>query len=163
MADAPLPELARSLRALGAAGSPAAESAYAAVLGPLLDARARAAAGDASEALSALRGGALAARIESRVAQIAGAGQPDAARARARAARARELLEPLQRELAALDRLATAVRRPDTSSPEWAAWIAALRRVFAAADEGCRALARLLDEPAERPPAGRRWFGRKRQ
>jgi hypothetical protein len=154
-----LPELARSLRVFGAPRDAASEAAHSAVFTPLLDARARAATGDVEVALSALRGEALAVRIEARVADAAEAGEGDPARARARGARARELLEPLRTELRALDALAVTARGVNPTSPSWDAWVAQLRRVFASADDACRALARLLAEPAS-PPAARRWFGR---
>jgi hypothetical protein len=111
-------------------------------------------------ALSALRGETLAVRIAARAAEVASAGQTDAAHARARAARAGELVEPLRAELAVLDRHAAATRGRSVDSQEWSAWVVQLRRVFASADDACRALDRLLsDAPsAAKPP--RRWFGR---
>jgi hypothetical protein len=153
-----LPELARSLRTFGAPRDAAGEAAHAAVFVPLLDARARATTGDMEVALSALRGEALGVRIEARVADAAESGESDPARARARGARARELLEPLRRELRALDALATTARDADLTSPQWEAWVAQLRRVFTAADDACRAITRLLAEPTA--PPTRRWFGR---
>jgi hypothetical protein len=155
-----LPELARSLRAFGAPRDAAAEAAHSAIFSPLLDARARAGLGDVEVALSALRGEALAVRIEARVVEAAAAGQPDPARARARAARATELLEPLRAALVTLDALATHARGGTTGSEPWQSWISQLRRVFASADDACRALARLLAEPAGAPKPSRRWFGR---
>jgi hypothetical protein len=154
-----LPELARSLRTFGAPRDAAGDAANDAIFSPLLEARARAELGDVEAALSALRGGPLGTRIEARVTQAAAVAEHDPARARARAARASELVEPLVAELAALDALATGARGGTTDSPGWAAWVAQLRRVFASADDACRALARLLAEPAAdaRPP--RRWFG----
>jgi hypothetical protein len=154
-----LPELARSLRVFGAPRDAADEAAHSAVFAPLLDARARATTGDVEVALSALRGEALGVRIEARVADAAESGESDPARARARGARARELLEPLRRELRALDVLAVKARGVGPTSPEWEAWVAQLRRVFSSADDACRALARLLAEPTETAPA-RSWFGR---
>ena len=154
-----LPELARSLRTFGAPRDAAGEAAHSAVFVPLLDARARATTGDVEVALSALRGEALGVRIEARVADAAEAGESDPARARARGARARELLEPLRRELRALDTLAVKARGADLTSPEWDAWVAQLRRVFTSADDACRAITRLLAEPVA-PAAVRRWFGR---
>jgi hypothetical protein len=154
-----LPELARSLRTLGAPRDAAGEAAHSAVFAPLLDARARATTGDVEVALSAMRGEALGVRIEARVADAAESGESDPARARARGARARELLEPLRRELRALDVLAAKARGVSPSSPDWEAWVAQLRRVFSSADDACHALARLLAEPTEMAPA-RSWFGR---
>lgn len=154
-----LPEVARSLRAFGAPRDAAADAANAAIFGPLLDARARAGLGDVEVALSALRGETLAVRIRTRVADAAAVGQREPAAARARAARAAELLEPLLAELASLDRLAVTARGGTTHAPAWRAWVGQLRRVFASADDGCRALATLLAEPAEKEHA-RHWFGR---
>jgi hypothetical protein len=155
-----LPELARSLRAFGAPHGGAEETAHAAIFGPLLDARARAGLGDVEVAISALRGETLAVRIAARVTEAASAGQSDAARARARAARAGELIDPLRAELSRLDLLAVAARGGALESEEWRAWVLQLRRVFTSADDACRGLARLLAEvPAEGKPA-RRWFRR---
>jgi hypothetical protein len=155
-----LPELARSLRSFGAPRGAAGEAAHSAIFAPLLDARARAGLGDVEAALSALRGETLAVRIAARAAEVASAGQTDAAHARARAARAGELVEPLRAELSRLDGLAAAARGRSTDSDEWRAWVAQLRRVFASADDACRALDRMLSEaPADVKPA-RRWFGR---
>jgi hypothetical protein len=153
-----LPELARSLRAFGAPRDAAGEAAHSAVFVPLLDARARATTGDVEVALSALRGEALGVRIEARVADAAEAGESDPARARARGARARELLVPLRQDLRTLDALAVKARGSGPDSPEWSAWVAQLKRVFTAADDACRGIARLLSEPAA-PLPERRWFG----
>ena len=155
-----LPELARSLRAFGAPRDAAADAAHTAIFAPLLDARARADLGDVEAALSALRGEALAVRIEARVAEAAAAGQREPARARARAARATELLEPLRADLAALDAFAGQARGGSAESASWQNWVAQLRRVFASADDACRELAHLLGEPVGAVPAPRRWFGR---
>lgn len=155
-----LPELARSLRAFGAPRDAAADAANTAIFAPLLDARARAALGDVEAALSALRGEALAVRLQSRVAEAAALGQREPAAARARSARAAELLEPLLAELASLDRLAAKARGGSTDAPAWQEWVAQLRRVFASADDACRALARLLGESAEKQARARHWFGR---
>lgn len=143
-----LPELARSLRAFGASRDAASDAAQAAIFAPLLDARARAATGDADVALSVLRGEALATRIEGCVAAAAEATEHDAARRRARAARARALVEPLRAELRALDALSARARMGGVESAEWRAWVEQLRRAFSAADDACRALAHLLAEPA---------------
>jgi hypothetical protein len=155
-----LPELARSLRAFGAPHGAAGEAAHSAVFGPLLDARARAGLGDVEAALSALRGETLAVRIAARAAEVASIGQTDPAHARARSARAGELIEPLRAELSRLDALAASARGGSTESEGWSAWVAQLRRVFASADDACRGLSRLLSEmPADVKPA-RRWFRR---
>lgn len=159
--EARLPELARSLRALGAAHGAAAESAHAAVFGPLLDARALAATRGLDEARAAFRGQALAARIVARAADAAREGELDAASARARVALAREALEPLRDALLALDTL-VAPRVADAttpSSPVTTEWQAHLRRIFRIADEACVALTRVLAEHEE-APVRRGWFGR---
>ena len=158
----PLPELARSLRALGASRGESGDAAHAAVFGPLLDARAMAATTDEEGALSAIRGELLAARIRSRVDEVAQANAGDAASGRARTSRARELLEPLAKSLAALDVIGARARGKGGDSAEWSEWVAALRRVFAVADDACRGVARLLEEPvaSEQP---KRWFRRPRR
>ncbi len=155
-----LPELARSLRAFGAVRGATGEAAHSAIFGPLLDARARAGLGDVEVALSALRGETLAVRIAARSAEVASAGQSDAAHARARSARAGELIEPLRAELFRLDALAASARGGSAESDEWRAWVAQLRRVFASADDACRALDRLLAEAAPEAGPTRRWFRR---
>jgi hypothetical protein len=154
-----LPELARSLRSLGAPRDAAGDAAHDAIFAPLLDARARAELGDVEAALSALRGAPLGTRIAARVAQVAAMGEPDPARARARTARASELIETLLEELAALDALAAPARGGEVDSPAWRTWVAQLRRVFTSADDACRAFARLLAEPSSHAKTARRWFG----
>ena len=155
-----LPELARSLRAFGAPRDAAGERAHAAIFGPLLDARARAGLGDVEAALSVLRGETLAVRIAARATEAASVGQADAAHARAHAARAAELMEPLRADLMKLDVLASGARGAAAGSAGWNAWVAQLRRVFASADDACRALTRLLGEqPVVVTPASR-WFRR---
>jgi hypothetical protein len=159
--EARLPELARSLRALGAAHGAAAESAHAAVFGPLLDARALAAMRSLDDACAVFRGQALAARIVARAADAAREGALDAASARARVARAREALEPLRSALLALDTLAAprAADATSASSSVTAEWQAHLLRIFRIADEACVALTRVLAD-REEGPVRRSWFGR---
>ncbi len=154
------PEVARSLRAFGAPRDAAGDAAHTTIFSPLLDARARAGLGDVEMALSALRGEALAVRIQARVAELASAEQTDEARARARAARASELLDSVLSELTKLDIAAASARGGTTDSAGWQSWVAQLRRVFAAADDACRALARLLAEAPSGAPPARGWFGR---
>lgn len=156
-----LPELARSLRALGTARGAAAESAHGAVFGPLLDARARAAVDGLDGALAAFRGQALGARITARATEAARATESDTARGRARVALAREALEPLRDALYLLDALAPSHAAGETmsSSSPAAAWTAQLARVFRLADEACVELTRVLgDRDVDAPPRG--WFGR---
>jgi hypothetical protein len=159
--DLHLPELARSLRVFGAAHGAAAESAHAAVFGPLLDARVLAATDGFVGALSAFRGQALGARIVARAADAAREGELDPARARARVAQAREAVEPLRTALRELDALAPAPSAVVRSSPQGAAWLAQLTCVFRSADDVCMALARVLGEPVS--GATRGWFGRRRR
>ena len=157
MPDRPhLPELARSLRALGAVHGMAGECAHAAVFGPLLDARAHAASGDWNDTLSAFRGQALGARIVARAADAARKEETDPAHGRARAARAREAVEPLRDALHVLDTLTPDAQ--EFSASATTAWTSQLARVFRVADDACRALTIVLGEPVEIPPPG--WFGR---
>jgi hypothetical protein len=155
-----LPELARSLRSFGAPRDAAGEAAHTAIFAPLLDARARAGLGDVEAALSALRGEPLAMRIAARVSETASAGQMDPARGRARAARASEMIEPLVGELTVLDALAAKARGGSSDSVAWSAWVGQLRRVFATADDACRAVAGLLAERVVDATPSRRWFRR---
>jgi hypothetical protein len=159
--DAQLPELARSLRTFGAAHGAAAEAAHAAIFGPLLDARALAAARGYEGAMTVVRGQALAARIIARAAEAARDGEADPARARARVARAREALEPLREALRTLDTLLPAPAADDEirGVSAAAAWTTHLARAFRIADEACVALTRVLAEH-EDVVVRRRWFGR---
>lgn len=160
MADASepmLPELARSLRTLGRPADAAAVAAHAAIFAPLLEARQRATRAGAADAVAALRGAPLAARIEALVRAAAATGIQDPASARARVARAHDLLEPLRVDLLALDGTAADAASAGEGTAAWAIWVGGLRSVFAAADRVCAELAPLL---AERPPAavtGVRW------
>lgn len=98
--------------------------------------------------MSVFRGQALAARIVSRAGEAAREGQADAARARARVARAREALEPLGEALRALDALlpmSGANARGDTMLAA-TEWMTQLARTFRIADEACVALTRVLAE-----------------
>ena len=157
MPDAPiLPELARSLRSLGAQHDAAAEAAHAAIFLPLLDARARAAGASMEAVLAALRGDALSARVEAGAVDAAVQGVDQPAQARALSALTGELMEPLRAALLSLDALAPAARDDATG---WDAWVAQLRRVFVSADVACQALARLLADRAA-TVASPRWFER---
>ena len=156
-----LPELARSLRALGAVHGASAESAHTAVFVPLLDARRIAETEGMAGALSAFRGHALGARIVARAAEAARVGELDAARARARMARAREAVEPLRAALSQLDAAVPSADRPSSAAPDTQAWLAQLTRVFRCADEACQALTLVLAEPVDAEPRG--WMGRLRR
>jgi hypothetical protein len=162
MPDASLPELARSLRALGAARDPATEAAHDAIFAPLIAARVRAARAEGHDIVHSFHGVALFEAIDRGVLAAASIGTDNPAVARARSASARDAIDPLRLALASLDAGAQAAVAAGPTSPEWDAWIAALRRAFAAADEACGRLARVLAEP---PPtdgdAG--WFRRLRR
>ncbi len=151
-----LPELARSLRTLGAPHDAAAVAAHTAVFTPLLDARASAATSDADGAQAALRGSALAARIGAQVVDAAQGDITDPAHARAKMAEADEIMEPLRAALLALDE---AVVGAIPGSEAWDRWVAQLRRVFTTADVACGQLAALLRRE-DHAPVARRWFER---
>src|SRR5215212_5431887 len=116
-----LPELARSLRSLGAQRDVAADAAHAAVFVPLLEARARAGHGSLDKMLAALRGESLAARIEVLAIAAATEGVVDPARARALTARTGELLDALKASLHGLDERAKMVKVDDGA---WDGWVA---------------------------------------
>lgn len=164
MADTPspfaLPELGRSLRSLGSTREPCAEHAHAAVFGPLLDARAVAAeAATSAELLHAFRGRPIAARMERLVTEAAQAGVREPAVARARAARAMELMEPVLAALAELDARASELKHPSIRIDEYSPFVAQLRSVFAAADAACGHLAQVLAEQSAQPEKGWRRRG----
>jgi hypothetical protein len=157
--DPSFPELARSLRSLGAARDAASQAAHDAIFTPLIDARVRAAHAGEGEVVGIFSGIVLSEQIERGVVEAAIAGAEPAALARARAASARELIEPLRAALAALDDCAAAATLAGLASPEGNAWLAGLRRVFGAADDACTHLARLLSSPRSAEQPSRRWFG----
>jgi len=155
--DASLPEMARSLRALGASRDRATESAHDAIFTPLLEARVRASRLSGRDVVGALRGATVAEQIERGVVSAAVEGVEQPAVARARASEARELIHTVRDALMALDDRATGARSAGPGTAEWDAWLAALRAVFAAADEACNHLARLLAVPP-RVKERSRWF-----
>jgi hypothetical protein len=161
MPDPSLPELARSLRALGAARDPATEAAHDAIFAPLIAARVRAARAEGRDVVHSFHGATLLESIERGVNAAAAVGTQSSAVARARSAAARDAIEPLRSALGALDERAAAAAATGAHSPEWGSWIAALRRAFAAADEACGHLARVLAEPPREEGNGR-WFSRYR-
>jgi hypothetical protein len=161
MPDSSLPELARSLRSLGAARDPATEAAHDAIFAPLIAARVRAARAEGRDVVHSFRGATLLEAIERGVSAAAAVGTESSAVARARSAAARDAIEPLRKALVALDEGAAAASTAGVHSPEWATWIAALRRAFTAADEACGQLARVLAEPPRQEGNGR-WFSRYR-
>jgi len=157
MPDAPLlPELGRSLRSLGAQHEPCAEASHAAIFVPLLDARARATDRSKEFMLASLKGSTLTARIEALVAAAAVQGLEQPALARAVSAQSTELMEPLRRALAELDRAASSALHSDAA---WDEWVARLRAVFVSADVACQSLTKLLEGRPTRsaPPS---WFKR---
>ncbi|MEO8333886.1 MAG: hypothetical protein ABI664_02875 [bacterium] len=157
MPDAPLlPELARSLRSLGAQRDACAEASHAAIFIPLLHARSRAAEGSKATVLAALRGSALAARIEAQAVDAAVQGIEQPALARALTAQSGELMEPLHRALVSLDEAAESALDTDAA---WEGWVSRLRAVFATADVACQALARLI-ATRQTQTAAPRWFER---
>jgi len=161
MPDPSLPELARSLRSLGAARDPATEAAHDAIFAPLIAARVRAARAEGRDVVHSFHGATLLEAIERGVTAAAAVGVESPAVIRARSAAARDAIEPLRAALRTLDEGAVDAATGGVHSAEWARWIAALRRAFVAADESCSHLARVLAEPAREESNGR-WFGRHR-
>ena len=161
MPDASLPELARSLRSLGAARDPATEAAHDAIFAPLIAARVRAARAEGRDVVHSFNGATLLESIERGVNAAAAAGTDSPAFARARSAAGRDAIEPLRAALRALDDSAAAAAAEGAQSPEWDHWIEALRLTFAAADEACGHLARVLAEPPREERNGH-WFRRRR-
>ena len=161
MPDGSLPELARSLRSLGAARDPATEAAHDAIFAPLIAARVRAARCEGRDVVHSFHGATLLEAIERGVSAAAVAGTESPALARARSAAARDALEPLRTALQSLEEGAAAAAMGGAQSPEWDRWIDALRLTFAAADEACGHLARVLAEPAREERNGH-WFRRRR-
>ena len=158
MPDPSLPELARSLRSLGAARDPATAAAHDAIFAPLIAARVRAARAEGRDVVHSFSGATLLEAIERGVNAAAAVGTESSAVARARSAAARDAIEPLRAALRTLDEGAAQASKGDSHSPEWARWITALRRAFVAADESCSHLARVLAEPPREELNGR-WFG----
>jgi hypothetical protein len=149
MPDPILPELARSLRTLGAARGPAAQAAHDAIFPPLIAARLRASRAEGPDVVHSLHGATLAELIERAVVASATAGTTLPAMARARSAHARDLLDPLRRALAELDSRAPGAIAEGSASQAWNEWLDALRHTFEAADAACRALSDLLAQPSE--------------
>jgi hypothetical protein len=160
MPDGSLPELARSLRALGAARDPATAAAHDAIFAPLIAARVRAAHAEGRDVVHSFHPSALLEAIDRAVSSAASNGTDNAAVARARSASARDAIDPLRLALEALAAPAEAAALAGPASREWEAWIATLRRAFTAADEACGRLARVLAEPAPRD-GDASWFRRR--
>jgi hypothetical protein len=161
MPDGELPELARSLRSLGAARDPATQAAHDAIFPPLIAARVRASRAEGRDVVHAFNGAALREQIERAVTAAATLGTTSPAMARARSARARDLLGPLQAAFAMLDEDGRAAATASPGSEPWEVWVESLRRAFAAADEVCGQLSYVLAEPPAEPEE-RGWFGRRR-
>ena len=154
-----LPELARSLRTLGASADAASVAAQQAIFRPLLNARARAAdASDVAAVLASFAGAAILAQVQLAAERAATSGVLDPRRARARSAAAFETIELLGDRLTRLDSLAASVL---DVGPHWDAWVAQLRLVFTSADEACSALALVITESAVARPDRRGWFARR--
>ncbi|HTK47830.1 MAG TPA: hypothetical protein VL328_07625 [Gemmatimonadaceae bacterium] len=160
--ELPLPELLRSLRTLGAARDAASQAAHDAIFAPLIAARLRASHAEWRDVVRSLHGATLAESIERASVAAATTGTMQPAMARARSARARDLLDPLRDALAALDDRAGAALDAGTESREWRDWLDALRHAFATADDACRQLARLLATPPDEG-ARLRWYERRRR
>lgn len=161
MPEPSLPELARSLRSLGAARDPATEAAHDAIFAPLIAARVRASRAEGPDVVHSFHGATLLEAIERAVNAAAAAGTVNPAVARARSAAGRDAIEPLRTALRALDDRGPAAATAGPRSPEWTGWIDSLRRAFASADESCTHLARVLAEPTPEEGNGR-WFRRSR-
>src|SRR3954464_6414576 len=147
MPDGELPELARSLRSLGAARDQATQAAHDAVFAPLIAARVRASRSEGRDVVHAFHGASLGEQIERAVMAAATLGTTNPSVARARSARARDALGPLRTALLALDERGAAAASTSPGSESWEVWLASLRRAFAAADDVCGPLAQMLAEP----------------
>ena len=161
MPDGELPELARSLRSLGAARDPATQAAHDAIFPPLIAARVRASRAEGRDVVHAFNGASLGEQIERAVTAAATLGTTQPSVARARSARAKDLLAPLLAAFAQLDEQGREAAGASPGSEPWEAWVDALKRAFVAADEVCGQLARVLAEPPTEPEE-RSWFGRRR-
>jgi hypothetical protein len=161
MPDGELPELARSLRSLGAARDAATQAAHDAIFPPLIAARVRASRAEGRDVVHAFSGASLGEQIERAVTVAATLGTTQPSVARARSARAKDLLAPLQAAFARLDEQGREAAGASPGSEPWEAWVDSLKRTFAAADEVCGQLARVLAEPPAEPEE-RGWFGRRR-
>ena len=162
MPDGELPELARSLRSLGAARDAATQAAHDAIFPPLIAARVRASRAQGRDVVHAFNGAALREQIERAVTAAATLGTVHPSVARARSARARDALGPLQAAFATLDDQGREAAAASPGSEPWEAWVESLRRTFATADEVCGRLARVLAEPAAEQEE-RGWFRRRRE
>jgi len=162
MPDRELPELARSLRSLGAARDQATQAAHDAIFPPLIAARVRASRAEGRDVVHAFHGASLLEQIERAATAAACVGTTHSSVARARSARARDALAPLRSAFALLDERGREAESAPPGSESWETWIESLRRAFAAADDVCGRLANVLAEPPTERDEGN-WFGRLRR
>ena len=159
MPDSELPELARSLRSLGAARDQATQAAHDAIFPPLIAARVRASRAEGRDVVHAFHGASLLEQIERAAVAAACVGTTQSSVARARSARARDAIAPLRPAFTLLDERGRQAESASPGSEPWEAWIESLRRAFATADDVCGRLASVLAEPPLEPEEGS-WFGR---
>jgi hypothetical protein len=162
MPDSELPELARSLRSLGAARDQATQAAHDAIFPPLIAARVRASRAEGRDVVHAFHGASLLEQIERAATAAACVDTTQSSVARARSARARDAIAPLRPALALVDERGRQAESARTGSEPWEAWIESLRRAFATADDVCSRLASVLAEPPAERDEGN-WFGRLRR
>ena len=161
-----IPEMTRSLRALGA-GSLAAGEEHDRFFGPLLEARLLAERAPNLVALrAAFDAAALRAAIEQVIADIAAERYPaEAGERRALAAELTDNARDLFARLAELERAESALGACDDSERfvRWREWSAVLRNVFRSADESWIVIHPVLsDDRRGAPSFWRRLFGRKK-
>lgn len=162
-----IPEMTRSLRALGA-GSLAAGEEHDRFFGPLLEARLIAERAPNQGALrAAFDAGALRAAIEQVIADIAAERYPsEAGERRALAAELSDHAHELFARIATLERAEAALGASDDSERfvRWREWSAALRDVFRSADSSWIEIHPVLSEDRRgRPSFWKRMFSRKKQ
>jgi hypothetical protein len=162
-----IPEMTRSLRALGS-GSLAAGEEHDRFFGPLLEARLIAERAPNLVALrAAFDAGALRAAIEQVIADIAAERYPrEAGERRALSAELSDHAHELFARLAELERAEAALGASDDSERfvRWRAWSAVLRDVFRSADSSWIEIHPVLSEDRRGQPSfWKRLFGRKKQ
>ena len=162
-----IPEMTRSLRALGA-GSLAAGEEHDRFFGPLLEARLIAERAPNQVALrAAFDAGALRAAIEQVIADIAAERYPrEAGERRALVAELNDHAHELFARIATLERAEAALGAADDSERfvHWREWSAVLREVFRSADSSWIEIHPVLSEDRRgRPSFWKRLFGRKKQ
>jgi hypothetical protein len=162
MPDSELPELARSLRSLGAARDQATQAAHDVIFPPLIAARVRASRAEGRDVVHAFHGASLLEQIERAATAAACVDTTQSSVARARSARARDAIAPLRPAFALVDERGRQAESAPRGSEPWEAWIDSLRRAFATADDVCGRLASVLAEPPAERDEGN-WFGRRRR